>query len=164
MGVLAMQNKDYKAASEYFAKSDVQEAKWNQGAIEVLNGNYEAALACLKGSNLPNEALVYILLKQEDKAAPLLTCKCPADAYKRAIVAARKGDAAKAKKELDISRNEMMDVLKVVLLTSGMIPFIHALEVVNKCKFDSAFTLKLSSYSSTSIQSGMWLITHTYPS
>ena len=34
----------------------------------------------------------------------------------------------------------MMDVLKVVLLTSGMIPFIHALEVVNKCKFDSAFT------------------------
>ena len=101
MGVLAMQNKDFKAASEYFAKSDVQEAKWNQGAIEVLNGNYEAALACLKGSNLPNEALVYILLKQEDKAAPLLTCKCPADAYKRAIVAARKGDAATAKKELE---------------------------------------------------------------
>ncbi|MBR4882736.1 MAG: hypothetical protein IKU18_02535, partial [Bacteroidales bacterium] len=101
MGVLAMQNKDYKAASEYFAKSDVKEAKWNQGAIEVLNGNYEAALACLKGSNLPNEALVYILLKQEDKAAPLLTCKCPADAYKRAIVAARKGDAATAKKELE---------------------------------------------------------------
>jgi hypothetical protein len=101
MGVLAMQNKDYKAASEYFAKSDVQEAKWNQGAIEVLNGNYEAALACLKGSNLPNEALVYILLKQEDKAAPLLTCKCPADAYKRAIVAARKGDAETAKKELE---------------------------------------------------------------
>ena len=39
---------------------------------------------------------------------------------------------SKAKKELDISRDEMMDVLKVVLLTSGMIPFIHALEVVNK--------------------------------
>ena len=40
--------------------------------------------------------------------------------------------ASKAKKELDISRDEMMDVLKVVLLTSGMIPFNHALEVVNK--------------------------------
>lgn len=39
---------------------------------------------------------------------------------------------SKAKKELDISRDEMMDVLKVVLLTSGMIPFNHALEVVNK--------------------------------
>ncbi|MCQ2961106.1 MAG: carboxymuconolactone decarboxylase family protein [archaeon] len=39
---------------------------------------------------------------------------------------------SKSKKELDISRDEMMDVLKVVLLTSGMIPFNHALEVVNK--------------------------------
>ena len=39
---------------------------------------------------------------------------------------------SKAKKELDISRDEIMDVLKVVLLTSGMIPFNHALEVVNK--------------------------------
>ena len=39
---------------------------------------------------------------------------------------------SKAKKELDISRDEMMDVLKVVLLTSGMIPFNHALEVVKK--------------------------------
>ena len=40
--------------------------------------------------------------------------------------------ASKAKKELNISRDEMIDVLKVVLLTSGMIPFNHALEVVNK--------------------------------
>lgn len=39
---------------------------------------------------------------------------------------------SKSKKELGISRDEMMDVLKVVLLTSGMIPFNHALEVVNK--------------------------------
>ena len=39
---------------------------------------------------------------------------------------------SKAKKELDISRDEIMDVLKVVLLTSGMVPFNHALEVVNK--------------------------------
>ena len=39
---------------------------------------------------------------------------------------------SKAKKELDISSEEIMDVLKVVLLTSGMIPFNHALEAVNK--------------------------------
>lgn len=39
---------------------------------------------------------------------------------------------SKAKKELGISRDEMMDVLKVVLLTSGMIPFNKALQVVNK--------------------------------
>ncbi len=39
---------------------------------------------------------------------------------------------SKAKKELDISRDEMMDVLKVVLLTSGMQSFNKALDVVNK--------------------------------
>ena len=39
---------------------------------------------------------------------------------------------SKAKKELNITRDEMMDVLKVVLLTSGMQPFNKALEVVNK--------------------------------
>lgn len=39
---------------------------------------------------------------------------------------------SKSKKELDLSRDEVMDILKVVLLTSGMIPFNHALEVVNK--------------------------------
>ena len=39
---------------------------------------------------------------------------------------------SKAKKELDLSRDEVMDVLKVVLLTSGMIPFNHALEVFDK--------------------------------
>ena len=39
---------------------------------------------------------------------------------------------SKAKKELDISRDEMMDVLKVVLLTSGMIPFKKALKIINK--------------------------------
>ena len=40
--------------------------------------------------------------------------------------------ASKAKKELGITKEEMMDVLKVVLLTSGMIPFNKALDVVNK--------------------------------
>lgn len=40
--------------------------------------------------------------------------------------------ALKAKKELDITKEEMMDVLKVVLLTSGMIPFNKALDVLNK--------------------------------
>ena len=37
-----------------------------------------------------------------------------------------------AKKELGITRDEVIDVLKVVLLTSGMVPFNKALQVVNK--------------------------------
>ena len=37
-----------------------------------------------------------------------------------------------AKRELGVSRNEVMDVLKVVLLTSGMQPFNKALQIANK--------------------------------
>ena len=37
-----------------------------------------------------------------------------------------------AKKELALSRDELLDVFKVVLFTSGMQPFNKALEVVNK--------------------------------
>ena len=37
-----------------------------------------------------------------------------------------------AKKELGVTRDEVVDVLKVVLLTSGMPAFNKSLEVVNK--------------------------------
>ena len=37
-----------------------------------------------------------------------------------------------AKEELGVSRDEVVDVLKVVLLTSGMQPFNKALQIANK--------------------------------
>ncbi|MBR5503821.1 MAG: carboxymuconolactone decarboxylase family protein [Methanobrevibacter sp.] len=37
-----------------------------------------------------------------------------------------------AKNELGVSRDEVIDVLKVVLLTSGMPPFNKALQIANK--------------------------------
>lgn len=39
---------------------------------------------------------------------------------------------SKSKKELNISRDEMMDVLKVVLLTSGMVSYNKSLDIINK--------------------------------
>ena len=66
-----------------------------------FNGNYDAAAAALAGSNSCNEALAYILTKQEAKASAILNCNCPCAAYKRAIIAARKGDNATAKKEIE---------------------------------------------------------------
>lgn len=109
MGVVAMQEKNWKAAAENFAKSSLKEAKLNNAALDILNGNYAAAASALAGSNSENEALAYILTKQEDKAAAILTCGCPCASYKRAIIAARKGDAAKAKKELEAaSKNEKL--------------------------------------------------------
>ena len=49
-------------------------------------------------SNTPNEALANILLKMRLKAQSILTGDCPCQAYMRAIIAARKGDAATANK------------------------------------------------------------------
>lgn len=45
---------------------------------------------------------------------------------------ATKKQMMSAKKELDVSRDEVIDVLKVVLLTSGMQPFNKALQIANE--------------------------------
>ena len=101
MGVVAMQQKDYQAAAKNFAKSDLKESKINQGALHILNGNYPAAVQALAGSNSCNEPLAYILVKDYAKASNALKGSCLCKAYMRAIVAARQGDAATAKKELE---------------------------------------------------------------
>ena len=101
MGVVALQEADYQAAAKNFAKSDLKESKINQGVLHILNGNYPAAAQALAGSNTCNEPLAYILVKDYAKASGLLKGKCANQSYMRAIVAARQGDAATAKKELE---------------------------------------------------------------
>ncbi len=101
MGVAAMQNEEWQEAAKFFAQSTLNEAKWNTGTLHILNGNYPAAATALAGSKTCNEGLAYILVNQLDKASSVLTDNCPCAAYKRAIVAARKGDAATAKKEIE---------------------------------------------------------------
>ena len=104
MAVVAMQEKDFEAAAKFLQQSDVDEAKLNQAALDILNGKYQAAAEALNGSNTPNEALANILLKNEAKAQSILTGDCPCQAYMRAIIAARKGDAATANKELEAAK------------------------------------------------------------
>ena len=85
-------------------KSGLAEAKLNQAALDILNGKYQAAVEALSGSNTVNEALANILVKNEAKAQSILTGDCPCQAYLRAIIAARKGDAATANKELETAK------------------------------------------------------------
>ncbi len=107
MGVVALQNEEWQEATKFFAKSDLKEAKWNSAIVMILNGNYQEAVKTLAGSNNCNEGLAYILVGQLDKASAVLKDNCPCAAYKRAIIAARKGDAATAKKEIEAaSKNE----------------------------------------------------------
>ncbi len=105
-GVLAMRAGKYEEAAKYFADVKCSEGKENQAVLDILNGNYKAAAEKLAGTGNPNEALAYILNGDLTKAAAALKdCDCEGSAYQRAIIAARKGDAATAAKELAKVKN-----------------------------------------------------------
>ena len=101
-GVIALRDKNYKAAVENFAKSDLKVAKYNSAIVDILNGRYNEAVSKLAGSGDENEGLAFILTNQLDKAAAAIKCKCPHAAYQRAIIAARKGNAAEVDAQLAI--------------------------------------------------------------
>lgn len=109
LGVAAMQNGDYTQAAECFAKSDTKEAKENAGALYILNGEYQKAAAALEnaeGCTAFNAALANILLKNEAKAESYLKGACPCKSYLKAIIAARRGNSADAKKYLEIAKKD----------------------------------------------------------
>ncbi len=102
MGVIALRDKDFKAAADYFAKSDLTVAKYNSAIIDMLQGRYAVAAAKLEGSNEANECISNILINQLDKASKAIAnLTCPHSAYLRAIIAARKGNAAEVKVQLE---------------------------------------------------------------
>ena len=70
--------------------------------LDILNGKYTDAATKLAGTGVDNEALAYILTNQLDKAADAIKCNCPKANYKKAIIAARKGDVNAYNAALDI--------------------------------------------------------------
>ena len=100
-GVLALRKGDNATAASYFAKAGDQQAKYNQGVLDILEGNYDKAAQELAGQGGRNEALAYILTDQLDKASKVLeNCNCPHGAYQKAIIAARRGDVNAASRFL----------------------------------------------------------------
>ncbi len=93
IGAIALEKGDYEAAEKYFSKSESVYAKYNQGIIDILSGNYDKAAKELDGLHGINPALAQILTGDLDKAEKTLTCQCGHSNYLRAIIAARKGDA-----------------------------------------------------------------------
>ncbi|MEF9930690.1 MAG: hypothetical protein RR770_00075, partial [Bacteroidales bacterium] len=107
MGVVAINEKDLTKAAEYLAKSDLKEAKQNMGIINILSGMYPQAVANLSNTNCCNEALANILTNNLAKASTILTGKaCPNSSYLRAIVAARQGNVAEAKAQLEVAKKD----------------------------------------------------------
>ena len=107
-GVVALREGDLAAAAKAFAASTAPEAKANMGIVDILNGNYAKAateLADKKGCPR-NKVLAYILTDQLDKAAEAATCQDPKVKYLKAIIAARKGDAAGVKENLALAAKD----------------------------------------------------------
>ncbi len=102
MGVIALREKDLKSAAEYFSKSDLTVAKYNSAIVDMLQGKYAVAASKLEGSNEANESICNILLNRLDKAsAAIASLTCPHSSYIKAVIAARKGNAAEVKSWLE---------------------------------------------------------------
>lgn len=99
-GVVELQRGDRKAAAEWFRKAGTPEAKANLGLLELLDGHYDAAATQLKGTGGLNGALASLLAGRLDEAASRISCNCARAEYLRAVIAARKGDAAGVQKHL----------------------------------------------------------------
>lgn len=100
MAVIAIREKDYKAAADYLVNSNIPEAKYNQGIIDIMNGKYSEAVANLKGQGGCAEALANVLVNNLNAASAVATKDCAKQSYIRAIIAARQGNASAAKAEI----------------------------------------------------------------
>ena len=106
MGVIALREDKIDEAGKYFAAAKTQAANANLALLDILAGNYKAAVAKLGNCKCFNAALAQLLVGNYAPAAAL-ECQSPKAAYLRAVAAARKGDAAGVKKNLaDASKCE----------------------------------------------------------
>ena len=99
-GVCELQKGNLDAAADFFRKAGTTESKANLGTIDILKGNYDAAVKNLEGTGSHNLAVAYILTNQLDKAEKSITCKCARSNYLRAVIAARRGNSSDVEKYL----------------------------------------------------------------
>lgn len=100
LGVCELQKGNLDAAADLFRKAGTTEAKANLGTIDILKGDYSAAVKNLEGTGSHNLAVAYILTNQLDKAEKSITCKCARSNYLRAVIAARRGNSSDVEKYL----------------------------------------------------------------
>ncbi|MBR2127652.1 MAG: hypothetical protein IJ940_02135 [Bacteroidales bacterium] len=100
LGVIALREGDYNAAAEYFAYANCEAGVENAAVIDIIDGEYKAAAQKLEGKKGFNAALSQLLIGNTAPAATL-DCDSPDAAYLRAVAAARQGNAAGVKKNLD---------------------------------------------------------------
>ena len=96
---LALRRGDVAAAEKILADSDNYDSK---AAVAILAGRYAEAEKMIGGIKERSlKGLVYILNGKLDEASKVLICKCPKTSYLKAIIAARKGNTAEVKSNLE---------------------------------------------------------------
>ena len=100
-GVVELQRGDRKAAAGWFRRSGTPEASANLGLVELLDGDYAAAADRLKGTEGLNGAVADILAGRLDEAEAAVKGDSALADYLRAVIAARRGDAAGVRAGLD---------------------------------------------------------------
>ena len=95
-GVIALRKDDLATAANLFRRANTPDAKKNLGIVQILSGDYDAAAKTLADVDgcCHNTVLAYILTDQLDKATKAIHCDDQKVIYLKAIIAARKGDAA----------------------------------------------------------------------
>ena len=88
LGVVALAEGKKADAAKYFAASSIAQAKYNNGLVELANGNYDTAVNYLDGFN---KALANYLIGNIS-AAKECTCKSWRNSYLKAIIAANEGN------------------------------------------------------------------------
>ena len=107
MGVIALRKNDLATAANCFRRSTAPDAQKNLGIVQLLSGDYDAAAKTLADVDgcCHNPGLAYILTGQLDKASKAAHCKDQKVTYLKAIIAARKGDAAGVRQNLGAITN-----------------------------------------------------------
>ena len=103
-GIVAMRNGDWDQAAKCFEKADTDLARENACVMNVLKGDYDKAVAEAAGLKGTNAAVANILAGKLDAASAALDGEGALQDYLRAIIAARKGQTAEAKRLLDAAK------------------------------------------------------------
>ena len=114
-GVIALRKDDLATAANLFRRAGTPDAKKNLGIVQILSGDYDEAAKTLADVDgcCHNTVLAYILTDQLDKAAKTAHCKDQKVTYLKAIIAARKGDAAGVRENLNaITNRDLLDRAK----------------------------------------------------
>ena len=111
-GVIALRKDDLATAANFFRRANTPDAQKNLGVVQILTGDYDAAAKTLADVDgcCHNTVLAYILTDQLDKAAKAAHCNDQKVTYLKAIIAARKGDAAGVRENLGaITNRDLLD-------------------------------------------------------